>query len=938
MTNVKQLRRIGSIAIDLSSGEVQKNGRKLKLQEQPFQVLAALVERAGEVVTREELRQRVWPANTFVDFNNGLNIAIVKLRQALNDDATKPRYIETLPRRGYRLIAPLDETPGETPSEEPTAGGAPGAAAASAPSEPSAAPLEHQRSVVALGAMAAATVAVLGLAWVQFVPPGGTASAAITLRPSAAVVGFRNLGADRAEDWLSTALAEMLSTELAAGERLRTIPGESVARARIDLDLPDSDSYSPATLSRIFKNLGAEYVVVGSYLNAGGQPGAALRVDLRLQDTRAGETIATISERGSSKNLADLVSRAGLALRQKLNLAAAGQSEASGVRAALAHDAETTRLYVEGLNLLRHFDAAGARTLLEQVVAADPGYALAHAALARAWTASGYGERARQAARKAWELSQNLRRADRLSIEGAYRQTNGEWDKAAQIFEQLRTLYPDNLDYGLQRASAQVKGGKGKEALRTINELRRLPSPLRDDPAIDLLQSLAAEQTGDFSQSRIAAAKAAGGGQARGSQMLVAEARSQECRMLRSLGRLDDARAACEISRQIFAATGDRGGAATITGYLAAMRADEGDLGAAQGLYANALAIDREIGNEGGAIWELNGLADVLWSRGDLAGALKRFEESLEAARKTASRPDQADALDNIAVISLLEGDLARARQMFEQALEQFRALGDKSGLGNALGNLGEALYLQGNLRLAAQDLDQAAHINRDAGNTAETADVLAWSGRVLLAQGDQVAARRRFDEALKVWSEMGSPGYVARHRLRFAELAIEAGRPAEAEAPIREGLPVFEKEKLGDVEMEARTLLARALLDEGKAVEARREVEQMSALVKSTQNLMARLAFDTVAAETMAASGKPSDAGQAVRRLQQVIAEAGSRGFLEYRLRARLALGKTEIRAGRVETGRADLKALAQEARARGFETIARTASAVQVQPGVGR
>jgi len=930
MTNAKQVRRIGSIAIDLSSGEVQKNGRKLKLQEQPFQVLAALVERPGEVVSREELRQRVWPDNTFVDFNNGLNIAIVKLRQALNDDATKPRYIETLPRRGYRLIAPLDEAPGETPSEGP---------AASAPSEPSvsaAAPLEHTRSVVALGAMAAATVAVLGLVWMQFIPSAGRASAAITLRPSAAVVGFRNLGADRAEDWLSTALGEMLSTELAAGDRLRTIPGESVARARTDLALPDADSYSAATLSRIFKNLGAEYVVVGSYLKAGGQAGAALRVDLRLQDTRSGETVATISETGSSQNLADLVSRAGLALRQKLNLAATGQSETSGVRAALPQNPDTTRLYAEGLNLLRHFDAAGARALLEQVVAADPGYALAYAALARTWTASGYGERARQAARRAWELSQNLPWADRLSIEGAYRQTNGEWDKAARIFEQLRNLYPDNLDYGLQRASAQVKAGRGNQALRTIDELRQLPSPLRDDPAIDLAQSLAAEQTGDFSQSRTVAAKAAGGGQARGSRMLVADARAQECRMLRSLGRLDDARAACETARQIYAARGDREGAATITGYLAAIRADEGDLGAAQELYASALATDREIGNEGGAIWELNGLADVLWSRGDLSGALKRFEESLEAARRTASRADETDALDNIAVISLLRGDLARARQMFEQAVEQFRAMGDKSGLGNALGNLGETLYLQGDLPMAAQDLEQAVRINRGAGNTAETADVLAWSGRVLMAQGDQTAARRRFDESLKVWSEMGSPGYLARHRLLYAELAIEGGRPAEAETPIREGLPVFEKEKLRDVEVEARTLLARALLDEGKPTEARREIEQMRAPARSTQNLMVRMTFDTVAAETMAASGKPSDAVQAVRRLQQVTADASSRGFLEYRLRARLALGKAEIRAGRTEAGRADLKALEQEARARGFGTIARRAAAVQAQSGV--
>src|SRR5579871_6946275 len=130
MTNGDHSRRFGTVVVDLRTGEVQKNGRKLKLQEQPFQVLAALIERPGEVVTREELQQRVWPANTFVDFNNGLNIAIVKLRQALNDDASKPRFIETLPRRGYRFIAPVDapaapaaeelvEEPAPLPAEAP---------------------------------------------------------------------------------------------------------------------------------------------------------------------------------------------------------------------------------------------------------------------------------------------------------------------------------------------------------------------------------------------------------------------------------------------------------------------------------------------------------------------------------------------------------------------------------------------------------------------------------------------------------------------------------------------------------------------------------------------------------------------------------------------------------------------------------------------------
>ncbi len=104
------LLRFGIYEADLRSGELRKNGSKLKLQEQPFQVLAMLLEHPGEVVTREGLRQRLWPADTFVDFDHSLNTAINKLRDALGDSAANPRFIETLAKRGYRFIAPVQST------------------------------------------------------------------------------------------------------------------------------------------------------------------------------------------------------------------------------------------------------------------------------------------------------------------------------------------------------------------------------------------------------------------------------------------------------------------------------------------------------------------------------------------------------------------------------------------------------------------------------------------------------------------------------------------------------------------------------------------------------------------------------------------------------------------------------------------------------------
>lgn len=109
--------QFGVFEARIPEGELKRNGERVRLQEQPFQVLIALLERPAEIVTREEIRQRLWPSDTFVDFDHGLNTAINKLREALGDTASNPRFIETLPRRGYRFIAPV-KTVGEKVAPE----------------------------------------------------------------------------------------------------------------------------------------------------------------------------------------------------------------------------------------------------------------------------------------------------------------------------------------------------------------------------------------------------------------------------------------------------------------------------------------------------------------------------------------------------------------------------------------------------------------------------------------------------------------------------------------------------------------------------------------------------------------------------------------------------------------------------------------------------
>src|SRR5258708_3243605 len=143
--------RFGVFEVDVRSGELRKQGVRIKLQEQPFHVLTVLLQRPGEVVTREELRNQNWPADTFVDFDNSLNTAINKLREALGDSADNPRFIETLPRRGYRFVA-------QVPGVDGTATGTATGASAAAPT--------RRRKTVATVAVVVLAVGIAGgLLW-----------------------------------------------------------------------------------------------------------------------------------------------------------------------------------------------------------------------------------------------------------------------------------------------------------------------------------------------------------------------------------------------------------------------------------------------------------------------------------------------------------------------------------------------------------------------------------------------------------------------------------------------------------------------------------------------------------------------------------------------------------------------------------------------------
>jgi len=198
--------------------------------------------------------------------------------------------------------------------------------------------------------------------------PIGVSAPTIKARKSVAVLGFKDLSGRPESKWLSPALAEMLTTELSAGQALRTVPGENVARVKNDLSVNESDSLAKDTLVRLRQNLGNDFVVLGSYVDLGKESGGQIRVDLRVQDAASGETLASFAENGTESGLLDLVARTGSELRRQLGAGDLPSNEEAQVKASLPTNPEAARSYAQGLARMRAFDDLGARDFLQRAV------------------------------------------------------------------------------------------------------------------------------------------------------------------------------------------------------------------------------------------------------------------------------------------------------------------------------------------------------------------------------------------------------------------------------------------------------------------------------------------------------------------------------------------------------------------------------------------
>ena len=480
----------------------------------------------------------------------------------------------------------------------------------------------------------------------------------VRIRPSVAILGFKNLSSRPDTVWISTALSEMLAAELAAGEQLRTVPYETVARTKIDLGLSDVESLPPDTLTQVRKNLASDFIILGSYLDTGKEKGGQIRLDLRLEDTVKGDTVVAVSETGTEKTMIDLASQVGARLREQFGLEKLSQIESDGVRAELPSNPEAMRPYSQGLAKIRAFDALSARDLLGHAVAVDPSFPLAHSELARTWSSLGYDVKAQQEAKKALEVRDSLSREKHLLVEARFYETSKDWGKAIEAYQTLFSFFPDDLDYGLQLANAETAGGRGKDALKSLAALDAL-GVAKHDPRIDLARSDAAASFGDDKLRRDTAELAAQEAGEQGAKLMVARARNSECRALANLGENEKAKSTCEEARKIYEAAGDRNGLARALHDMAEVPINQGDFAAAEKLYSEALTIDRAIGNQKG----------------------------------------QARELLDLGLISAKKGDFTTARRMYDESFRSYYAAGDKYGMASVMGDTGILLRAQGKLQ-----------------------------------------------------------------------------------------------------------------------------------------------------------------------------------------------------------------------------------------------
>jgi TolB-like protein/DNA-binding winged helix-turn-helix (wHTH) protein/Tfp pilus assembly protein PilF len=488
MPEAPQLRRpirFGVFELDLRAAELRKNGLRIRLQQQPFQVLAMLLEHPGELVGREEIQKRLWPADTFVDFDHGLNKAINKIREALGDSAESPRFVETVARRGYRFLAEVrvsDATPFRTAVSRATQPD-PALEVLDQPVLASKPPtVQHFLRPMAWKTLAFVLISLAASLAIWRLHPWNRPSSVIR---SLAVLPLESLSSDASQDYFADGMTDELISDLGQIRALRVISRTSVMTYK----------HARKPLPQIARELQVDAVVEGTVLRSGDR----VRITAQLIEASTDKHLWSQSYEGELRDTLALQNKVARAIADQIRINLNPQEQAALNRVTVVNP-EAQESYLKGRYFWNKRTADGLSKAIDyfnEAIARKPDYAQAYAGLADSYALAGdwkYGllapreayPKAKAAATKAIALDGTLGEAH---ISLAFCLDNFEWDSdsAGREFTRGIELGPGYATghewYGWHLAAL----GRHAEAIAEVEKAANL-DPLSPSIGADLAE------------------------------------------------------------------------------------------------------------------------------------------------------------------------------------------------------------------------------------------------------------------------------------------------------------------------------------------------------------------------------------------------------------------------------------------------------------------
>ena len=430
--------QFGPFEVNAASGELVKNGKHVKLQEQPFRLLVVLLENAGEVVSHEKLQGRIWPEHTFVDFDGSLRVAVRKLRDALGDDAESPRYIETIPKRGYRFLDSAVR-PAEAISPPPS----PPAEATVAP--PAEATVSQARTRSSRWVLSATLSSIVPLALLALLVAGTAVwvlrhrhRKVLTERDTIVLADFANSTSDPVFDG---ALRQGLSVQLEQSPFLSIISEGHIQQTLKMMGQPANARLSPAIARELCQRTGSTAVLDGSIAQVGTQ----YLLTLKAVNCSSGDTLASSEAEASDKDhVLDALGKTAAEMRNKLGESLSTvQQFGTPLEQATTQSLEALQAYSLGRRAMAGSDWAAAVPFFEQAIQLDPNFAMAYARAGMSYRNLGEMKLGAEKSRRAYELRDRTSELERFYIESHYYiVTVDNLEKAVQVLQIWAQSYP----------------------------------------------------------------------------------------------------------------------------------------------------------------------------------------------------------------------------------------------------------------------------------------------------------------------------------------------------------------------------------------------------------------------------------------------------------------------------------------------------------------